>query len=90
MAMEGLSKSKRGFAVMDPEKAREIRRLGGRTAQRLGTAHQFTPEEARQAGKKGGRVVSRDRTHMAEIGRRGGENSRKRRSSTRKQPGPAS
>jgi general stress protein YciG len=44
----------------------------------LGKAHTFTSEEARQAGKKGGHVLSRDRAHMAEIGRRGGENSRKR------------
>jgi general stress protein YciG len=46
-------KRKRGLAAMDPEKAREIQRLGGQTAQRLGTGHQFTHEEAREAGKKG-------------------------------------
>ena len=89
MAMEGLSKSKRGFAVMDPEKAREIQSLGGQTAHRRGKAHQFTSEEARQAGKKGGRVLSRDRAHMAEIGRRGGANSRKRRAKTKDQHGKA-
>ena len=38
---------------MDPEKAREIQRLGGDASQRLGKGHQFTPEEAREAGKKG-------------------------------------
>jgi uncharacterized protein len=77
-AMERHDNNKRGFAAMDPEKAREIHRLGGQTAHRLGKAHTFTSEEARQAGKKGGHVLSRDRAHMAEIGRRGGENSRKR------------
>jgi hypothetical protein len=45
--------SKRGFASMDPEKAREIHSLGGQTAHRLGKAHIFTPEEAREPGKKG-------------------------------------
>jgi general stress protein YciG len=38
-----------------------------------GNAHEFTPEEAREAGRKGGQSVSRDRKHMAEIGRLGGE-----------------
>lgn len=41
------------------------------------TAHEFTPEEARQAGQKGGEAVSRNREHMAQIGREGGRKSRK-------------
>ena len=73
------SKRPHDFASMDPEKHREIARLGGQAAQRLGKAHRFTPEEARVEGKKGGLLVSRDRAHMAEIGRRGGEKSRRRR-----------
>ena len=77
--MERHSKGKRGFAAMDPEKAREIHRLGGLTAQKLGTAHTFTRDEARAAGAKGGRSTSRDRAYMAEIGRRGGMSSRERR-----------
>jgi general stress protein YciG len=40
-----------------------------------GTAHEFNSEEARNAGRKGGETVSRDREHMAEIGRRGGRSS---------------
>lgn len=54
---------KKGFAAMDPEKLREVARLGGLAAHRAGTAHTFTPEEARNAGKKGGRAphVSRGR-----------------------------
>jgi len=40
--------SKRGFAAMDPAKAKAIQR-------------------------KGGQAVSRDRAHMAEIGRKGGK-----------------
>jgi len=72
-------KSKRGFASMDPEKAREIHRLGGQTAQGLGKAHRFTSEEARAAGREGGRVTSRNRAHMEEIGRSGGGKSRQQR-----------
>src|SRR5947208_3439221 len=63
---------KRGFASMDDEKQREIASKGGRAAHERGTAHEFTPEEAREAGRRGGEAVSRDRRHMAEIGRLGG------------------
>ena len=66
-------KSTRGFASMDPAKQREIARKGGRAAHLKGTAHEFTPDEARVAGRKGGEVVSRDRAHMAMIGREGGQ-----------------
>jgi uncharacterized protein len=63
---------KRGFARMDAETQREIARKGGRAAHEKGTAHEFTPDEARAAGSKGGQQVSRDRAHMAAIGRMGG------------------
>jgi general stress protein YciG len=66
-------KSTRGFASMDPAKQREIARKGGRAAHEKGTAHEFTSDEARAAGRKGGEAVSRDRRHMAEIGREGGQ-----------------
>ena len=66
-------KSTRGFASMSPERQREIARKGGKAAHEKGTAHEFTPEEARIAGRKGGEAVSRDRKHMAEIGREGGQ-----------------
>jgi general stress protein YciG len=66
-------KSNRGFASMDPAKQREIASKGGRAAHEKGTAHQFSANEAREAGKKGGGTVSRDRHHMAEIGRIGGQ-----------------
>src|SRR5204863_556840 len=64
--------SKRGFASMDPSKQREIASKGGRAAHAKGTAHEFTSDEARVAGRKGGEAVSRDRAHMATIGREGG------------------
>ena len=69
----------RGFASMDPERQREIAREGGRTAHEKGTAHEFNSDEARIAGRKGGESISRDREHMAEIGRKGGRSSGHRR-----------
>jgi general stress protein YciG len=67
-----MSTSKRGFASMDAAKQREIASKGGRAAHSKGTAHEFTSDEARVAGRKGGEAVSRDRAHMAAIGREGG------------------
>jgi uncharacterized protein len=66
-------RSNRGFASMDERKQREIASKGGKAAHERGTAHEFTTEEARAAGRKGGETVSRDRDHMADIGRKGGE-----------------
>ena len=63
----------RGFASMDEAKQREIASKGGKAAHAKGTAHRFTPDEAREAGRKGGLAVSRDRQHMAAIGREGGQ-----------------
>jgi general stress protein YciG len=58
---------------MDPGKQREIASKGGKAAHAQGRAHEFNPDEARSAGRKGGEVVSRDRSHMASIGRSGGQ-----------------
>ena len=66
-------RSNRGFASMDRNKQREIASKGGRAAHEKGTAHEFDAGEARAAGRKGGVTVSKNREHMAEIGRRGGE-----------------
>lgn len=71
--MAGNGKSRRGFASMDPARQREIASKGGRAAHAKGTAHEWSSDEARVAGRKGGEVVSRDRAHMAAIGREGGE-----------------
>jgi general stress protein YciG len=65
--------AKRGFAAMDSSRQSEIASNGGRAAHQKGTAHQFSSDEAREAGRLGGRTVSRDREHMAEIGRAGGK-----------------
>lgn len=69
----GGRKSARGFASMDQAKQKEIASKGGRAAHAKGTAHEFDSGEARAAGRKGGMAVSRNREHMAAIGRRGGE-----------------
>jgi hypothetical protein len=66
---------------MDRAKQREIASKGGRAAHAKGTAHQFTSEEAREAGRKGGQAVSRNRAHMAAIGREGGQSRGRARSS---------
>jgi general stress protein YciG len=58
---------------MSDARQRAIAAAGGRAAHQRGTAHEFSSSEARQAGQKGGQAVSRNRSHMAEIGRRGGE-----------------
>src|ERR671921_1837437 len=72
-SMAGNGKSRRGFASMDRERQREIASKGGRAAHEKGTAHEWSSDEARVAGQKGGVAVSRDRAHMAAIGREGGE-----------------
>ncbi len=64
--------SRRGFAAMDPARQREIASKGGKAAHAKGTAHEWSADEAREAGRKGGVAVSRDRAHMAAIGREGG------------------
>lgn len=69
----GQGASKRGFAAMDENQQREIASKGGQAAHQKGTAHEFDSEEARRAGQKGGEAVSRNREHMADIGRKGGE-----------------
>src|SRR5260370_8356140 len=67
------AKSKGGFAWMDMGKQREIASKGGKAAHAQGRAHEFSADEARVAGRKGGEDVSRDRAHMAAIGRAGGQ-----------------
>jgi len=63
---------RRGFAAMDENQRREIASMGGRAAHERGRAHEWDQHEAAAAGRKGGEKVSRNRQHMAEIGRKGG------------------
>ena len=50
---------KRGFALLDPEKMRQVAALGGRTAHAAGRAHQFSREEAREAARRSVEVRNR-------------------------------
>lgn len=73
----GTQAHERGTAhEFSPDEAREAGRKGGVSAQEKGTAHRLTAEERRLGGKRGGQKVSVDRRHMAEIGRKGGLQSR--------------
>lgn len=69
-------KSNRGFASMSKERRKQIASSGGKAAHQNGRAHKFSKEEAKVAGHRGGVAVSRDRAHMARIGRKGGIKSR--------------
>jgi len=73
MAGNNSGTSNRGFAGMDDDKQRDIASKGGKAAHDKGTAHEFDSNEAREAGRKGGESVSKDREHMADIGRKGGQ-----------------
>ena len=73
------SGASRGFAAMDPEKQKRIASEGGRAAHQQGVAHEWSKDEARVAGRKGGQIVSQDREHMSNIGRKGGQSSGQRR-----------
>ena len=63
---------------MTPERRREVAQHGGQRAQSSGKGHALTQEDRRAGGKKAGQAVSRDRAYMAEIGRKG-VNERRRR-----------
>lgn len=54
-------KLKKGFAVISPEKQRELSSKGGKAAHAAGTAHQFTSEKAKEAGRKGGKAFHKKR-----------------------------
>lgn len=51
-------KAKRGFAIMSPERRRQIASKGGKIAHEQGLAHEWSKEEAKQAGHKGGSVAA--------------------------------
>ena len=61
----------RGFAAMAPDRQKAIASLGGRTAHRLGVAHEFSSEEASAAGRRGGAKVASIPGYMAALGRKG-------------------
>ena len=53
-------KRRRGFAVMDPSRQREIASKGGKAAHEKGTAHRWSEQEAKEAGRKGGAASHRN------------------------------
>lgn len=61
-------RAKRGFAVLSPEKKREIASMGGKAAHEHGRAHRFTTEEARAAGKKRHQMRSDTQTPATSVG----------------------
>lgn len=56
-----MTKALRGFALMDPERRRELASKGGRSVHEKGTGHEWTLDEAREAGRKGGTESMRRR-----------------------------
>jgi general stress protein YciG len=55
-----VTKRRRGFAVMDPARQREIASKGGKAAHEKGTAHRWSEQEAKEAGRKGGAASHRN------------------------------
>lgn len=56
---EQKTKSKRGFASMDPERQREIARKGGASLKPENRSFSRNPKLAAEAGRKGGMNSSR-------------------------------
>lgn len=62
-----------GFHHLNPAERHVIAVLGGKAAHAKGTAHKWNKETAALAGAKGGATTAKDKAHMAEIGRKGGQ-----------------
>ena len=56
------TKSRRGFAAMNPETQRRIASEGGKASHASGRGHRFSADEARDAGRKGGLVSRRGKS----------------------------
>lgn len=52
-----MSKSRRGFASMEPSRVLQIARSGGKASQESGNGHRWDPESAKQAGLRGQQLV---------------------------------
>lgn len=79
MNNETKPKSARGFASMNPERQKEIARMGGRSVPSEQRSFARNKDLAREAGRRGGlatpaakRTFSYDSQHAAEAGRKGG------------------
>ena len=60
-----ITKQRKGFAVMSPATQQAIAQMGGRAAQRNGTAHRWTRAEAQAAGHIGGAKSRRSTSSSA-------------------------
>jgi uncharacterized protein len=83
--MEDTAKAKRGFASMNPEKRREIARMGGKSVPPEKRSFSQNSDLAMSAGRKGGQSVepgnrsfSRNPALAAKAGSMGGKTSRQR------------
>lgn len=64
----------RGFANFDKDAHRRASSRGGKTAHRLGVAHEWTSATAREAGRRGGQSTqARDRARREEAAERRSE-----------------
>jgi uncharacterized protein len=61
-------KQKKGFAALSKERRKEIARLGGQTAQRMGKGHKWDHEKAVEAGRIGGTKSRRNMTDKKKEG----------------------
>ena len=68
------TKKLRGFALLSPEKRKEMASKGGKSSRAKGKGHSFSKEEAKIAVKKGAERLKekRGKKYFAEIGKRGG------------------
>jgi uncharacterized protein len=55
-----------------PERRREISKRGGLASAKSPKHHKFTVEELRKGAQKGGQILSKNREHMSQIGKKGG------------------
>jgi general stress protein YciG len=55
-----VAKRRRGFALLEPGRQREIASKGGKAAHEKGTAHRWSGQEAKEAGRKGGAASHRN------------------------------
>lgn len=69
------ARRKTGFALMTPERRKEIASSGGRIAHEMGVACRFNTETAREAGRRAherGTAHTWDSDSAREAGRKGG------------------
>jgi general stress protein YciG len=61
-----------GFALLPPERRRELASIAGKASQASGRGHRYTVEEARRYAPMGARAVRHDSEHMSRLAKLGG------------------